>query len=89
VAKNFHSENDIEQALLQKLQHNHGFDILECHSANPDDLNDGSQRSDKRDVILSQRLKTACTRLNPAIPETVIDDVIAKVMDRRGAMAAI
>lgn len=48
---NFISEDQIEQGLLQRLQHLHGFDVLDCHTENPDDLNDGSGRSDKREVI--------------------------------------
>jgi len=84
MAKNFLSEDDIEQALLQKLQHLHGFDLLNCFTAKPDDLNDGSKRSDKRDVVLADRLQMAAERLNPAIPAASIEQVVAKMMDRRG-----
>lgn len=87
MARNFISEDDIEQALLQKLQHLHGFDVLDCHTANPDDLNDGSQRRDKRDVILAERLREACERLNPYIPASVITEVVATLMDRRIALS--
>ena len=45
---NFISEDQIEQALLQRLQHVCGFDVLECYTADPADLNDGSGRKDKR-----------------------------------------
>jgi hypothetical protein len=30
---NFISEDQIERALVQKLQHLHGFDVLGCHKA--------------------------------------------------------
>jgi type I restriction enzyme, R subunit len=90
MAKNFISEDDIEQALLQRLQHLHGFDVLDCNTAKPDQLNDGSNRSDKRDVILVDRLREACVALNPAIPPEVIDQqVLPKVCDRRAAMSPI
>ncbi|WP_308874350.1 type I restriction endonuclease [Thiothrix subterranea] len=89
MARNFISEDDIEQALLQKLQHLHGFDVLDCHTANPYDLNDGSQRRDKRDVILAERLREACERLNPHIPASVITEVVAKLMDRRIALSPL
>ncbi len=89
MAKNFLSEDDIEQALLQKLQHLHGFDVLDCLTAKPDDLNDGSNRADKRDVVLADRLQTACKLLNPNIPVATIKQVVTKVMDRRGAMSVI
>jgi len=86
---NFISEDDIEQALLTKLKKDHDFNLLNCFTAKPDDLNDGSNRRDKRDVILSDRLFVSCKSLNPNIPEAVIEQVISKVMDRRVAMSAI
>lgn len=36
AAKNFISEDDIEQALLQRLQHLCGFDALNCFTAQPE-----------------------------------------------------
>ena len=49
------SEDDIEQATLQKLKQ-YGFTLLNCYTAKAEDLNDGSNRQDKRDVILADRL---------------------------------
>ncbi len=89
MARNFISEDDIEQALLKKLNSQYGFNLLNCHTAQPEALNDGSNRKDKRDVILADRLKAACIRLNPEIPESVIDGVVEQVTDRRAAMSAI
>ena len=89
MAKNFLSEDDVEQALLQNLQHLHGFDQLSCFTAKPEELNDGSKRSDKRDVVLADRLQLACERLNRSIPVATIEQVVTKIMDRRGAMSAI
>lgn len=87
---NFISEDDIEQTMLQKLQHLHGFDVLNCHTAKPDDSNDGSNRADKRDVILADRLRAACLRLNPQVPVEVIDTkVMPLITDRRSAMSPI
>lgn len=37
--------------LLQRLQHIYGFNVQDCYSVKPEDLNDGSHRSDKRNVI--------------------------------------
>lgn len=48
---NFISEDDIEVAMVQRLQHLYGYDKLNCHTTDPADLNDGSGRSQKRDVI--------------------------------------
>ena len=35
---NFISEDQIARALVQKLQHLHGFDVLECHTKTRDKL---------------------------------------------------
>jgi type I restriction enzyme R subunit len=61
---NFISEDQIEQALVQKLQHLHGFDSLDCLTQHPGDLNDGSNRTDKLDVILLGRVCDAAIRQN-------------------------
>ena len=49
---NFISEDDIEVATAQRLQRFHGHDTLNCHTADPSDLNDSSGRTDKCEVIL-------------------------------------
>ena len=86
---NFISEDDIEQALLQNLQHVHSFDVLDCYTADADDLNDGSGRTDKHDVIFTDRLKEASVRLNPSIPESAIDEALTKFTAKRQAMSLI
>ena len=62
--------------MLQRLQHAYGYDTLNCFTADPADLDDGSGRTDKRDVILHDRLKEAAIGLNPEIPESAIDDAL-------------
>ncbi|MEO1818906.1 type I restriction endonuclease subunit R [Pseudomonas sp.] len=86
---NFLSEDNIEQAMVQRLQHLYGYDVLDCYTADAADLNDGSGRGDKREVILRDRLKAAAVRLNPEIPESAIDDALEQVCDQRQAMATI
>jgi type I restriction enzyme R subunit len=87
AAKNFISEDDIEQALLQRLQHLCGFDALNCFTAQPDDLNDGSGRADKREVILADRLRAALERLNPQAPAHAVDQALAQLVQPRTAMS--
>lgn len=89
AAKNFISEDDIEQALLQRLQHECGFDVLNCYTAKSDDLNDGSGRSDKREVILADRLRAALERLNPQVPADVLDQALAELLLPRTAMTLV
>ena len=86
---NFISEEQIERALVQKLQHLHGFDSLDCHTEDPEDLNDGSGRASKRDVILVDRVREAAVRLNPNLPAKAIEDVLEKLLDRRQAMSLV
>ncbi|MDA1274112.1 MAG: type I restriction endonuclease subunit R [Verrucomicrobia bacterium] len=86
---NFISEDQIERALVQKLQHLHGFDSLICHTEDPEDLNDGSGRANKRDVILVDRVREAAIRLNPNIPAKAIEDALEKLLDRRQAMSLV
>jgi len=86
---NFISEDDIEQALLQRLQHLYGYDVHNAFTSDPADLNDGSGRADKRTVILPQRLKAALVALNPEIPEASLDDVIKQLGDHRQAMSLV
>lgn len=86
---NFISEDAIEQAILKRLRDQFGYELLNCHTADADDLNDRSGRGDKRDVIFGNRLKEAAIRLNPGIPESAIDEAIAKLTDKRYAMSPI
>lgn len=89
AAKNFISEDDIEQALLQRLQHLCGFDALNCFTAQSDDLNDGSGRTDKREVILADRLRAALERLNPQAPTHAVDQALAELLLPRTAMSLV
>jgi len=90
MAKNFISEDDIEQAILNRLEAKYAYELLNCFTAKPDELNDKSKRTDKRDVVLADRLLDACIKLNPGIPHEVIEQqVIPKLMDRRTAMSSI
>jgi type I restriction enzyme R subunit len=84
---NFISEDDIEQALLQRLQHLCGYDALNCHTATADDLNDGSGRTDKREVILASRLRAAVQRLNPQAPAAAQEQAVAAMLHPRKAMS--
>lgn len=86
---NFISEDQIERALVEKLRQLYSFDSLNCHTKEPEDLNDGSNRTNKRDVIFVDRVKEAALRLNPKIPPKTIDDALEKLLDRRLAMSLV
>ena len=69
--RNFISEDDIEQAILQKLEADPlCYDIVRC-DASPDKrevLPDGTGRGNKKMCVLLQVLRDALARLNPGIP---------------------
>ena len=86
---NIISEDQIEKAILNQLNQQFGFELLNCYTANPEDLNDRSNRRDKRDVIFEDRLKEAAIQLNPGIPKTAIDMGLGRLTDQRQAMSPI
>lgn len=75
--------------MLQQLQHLYGYDTLNCYTADPVALDDGSGRMDKRDVFLYARLKEAAVALNPGIPEFAVDNALKQLCDKRQTMPAI
>jgi type I restriction enzyme R subunit len=93
----FISEDDIERALVAKLHElwddKYSFESLNCHTTDASDLNDRSGRSDKRDVILADRVRSAAKRLNQTddrhIPDTAIDQAVSQLTSRRSAMSMI
>lgn len=86
---NFLGEDDIERALLHRLQQDYGYETLNCHTSDAADLADGSGRRDKREVILQGRLREAAIRLNPDIPQPTIDEAIKILADKRQALSAV
>ncbi|MCC7278965.1 MAG: type I restriction endonuclease subunit R [Chromatiaceae bacterium] len=86
---NFISEDEIEAAMLQRLQLTYGYDVQDCFTTDPADLNDGSGRTDKREVILHDRLRAAVINLNPAIPQGAIEDALKRLCDKRQALSPI
>lgn len=89
VTRNFISEDDIEQATIALLSTEFDYQHLNCYTADSSDLNDGSGRTDKKDVILKDRVIAKCVQLNPQVPLDVIETAVSKLMDRRGSMSAI
>lgn len=89
MPRNYISEDNIEQAALTKLHDQYGFELLNCFTAKPETLGDGSNRTDKKDVILSDRLRSSIFRINPNISEEITERVVYKVMDRRTSMSPI
>jgi len=86
---NFISEDQIEQAILQMLVEKQGFRHINCFTADADNLNDGSGRTSKSEVVFFDILKEKANAINPDIPEAVIDHAIKKLTARRYAMSLV
>ena len=76
--RNFISEDDIEQAILQKLEGDpFQYGILRCDPS-PDKrelLPDGTGRSSKKECVLPLILREALARLNPDIPGEKLEEI--------------
>ena len=76
---NFISEDDIEKAILNILKEEpFKYDIICCDSS-PDkqeDLNDGTGRTNKKQCVLPQILKSSLQKINPTIDKNIIDDIV-------------
>ena len=75
---NFISEDDIEQAILEKLEvEPFNYNIVRCDSS-PDKrevLPDGTGRQNKKQCVLPQILHENLKRLNPKIPEDKLTEI--------------
>lgn len=77
--RNFISENDIEQAILQKLRDKpFEYDVIVCDESlsGRDDLNDGTGRISKKECVLPAVLKCALKKLNPNIEDEYIERTV-------------
>lgn len=79
---NYITEDDIEQAILDKLSKApFKYDIIKC-PADPesrDNLNDGTGRSSKKQCILPGVLSASLYRINPTIDKSVIDGIVCNL----------
>lgn len=77
--RSFISEDDIEQAILDKLNNEpFCYDIVRCNAApeKRDVLPDGTGRANKKQCVLPEVLKASLVRINPNIPEEKINAVV-------------
>lgn len=76
---NYISEDDIERAILEKLNNlPFNYDILRCSAdaESRDNLNDGTGRNSKRQCVLPVVLTDALYRINPTIDKSIIDGIV-------------
>ncbi len=81
---NYITEDDIEQAILEKLKAEpFCYDIIICDAdtSKRDDLNDGTGRSSKKQCVLPEVLLRSLIRINPDIDRSILEN-IAKDLSR-------
>ena len=86
---NFISEDQIEKAAVSPLTGKYGYRTVNCFTQDVENLADKSNRANKQEVVLLDVLKEYAVKLNPSIPEPVIDQAIEKLTSRRSAMSPI
>ena len=86
---NFISEDQIEKAAVALLKDRYGYRTVNCFTQDVENLSDHSNRASKQDVVFGDILKTYLVKLNPTIPEPVIDQAIEKLVSRRYAMSPL
>lgn len=86
---NFISEDDIEKAIIQVFKEQLGYRHINCFTANPEDLNDGSQRKKKTDVVLENILFEKLKEFNHDIPEDKLKEVIDIIKSSRASMSKV
>lgn len=85
---NFISEDDIEKRAIQLLLEQLDYDAhLNCYTADEKNLNDGSGRSSKEEVLLLKLLRPALHKLNPGAPEAAIEQAIRELEKGRSSMS--
>lgn len=77
--RNFISEDDIERAILERLESEPlKYDIIRC-SADPtkrDDINDGTMRSSKKECVLPDIMLKSLKKINPDIADEHIERIV-------------
>ena len=86
---NFISEDDIEQAIIKVFcDKSLNYDYLNCFTTKAEELNDGSGRTDKQQVVFAIHCQRALQRLNKDLPESAINDALGQLTESRTQLSA-
>ncbi|NLG19310.1 MAG: type I restriction endonuclease subunit R [Fibrobacter sp.] len=86
---NFISEDQIEKEAVKTLVEKLGYRSINCFTADIENLNDNSGRTNKQDVVFLDILQKKAEELNPHIPQKVITDALGQITAKRYAMSPI
>lgn len=85
---NYISEDDIEKRAVKLLLEQLDYDEhLCCYTADEKDLNDGSFRTSKDEVVFAARVKKALKKLNNPVPDSTIDKAVQELIKGRSGMS--
>jgi type I restriction enzyme R subunit len=85
---NYISEDDIEKKAIQLLLEQLNYDEhLNCYTVDEKDLQDGSNRTSKEQVVLNDRLRRSLIKLNPNIPVEAIEQAVNELVKGRSSMS--
>lgn len=79
---NFISEDDIERAILDKLEEKpFEYDIIKCNPSveYKDDFNDGTYRTSKKQCVLPHVLEQSIIKINPNIDNSHIQRIVKEL----------
>jgi type I restriction enzyme R subunit len=86
---NFISEGQIEKAIIHLLTKKFGWRHMDCYTPQPEILPDGSNRTNKGEVVFFDILREKVVALNPRVPESAREEAIARLTNRRYTMSHI
>lgn len=76
---NIITEDMIEQSVIKILKDNYNYNVLNCYTAKKEDINDNTGRDNKRQVVLKNILKNSLCKINPQIPENIIEVTVQEL----------
>ncbi len=89
MASNLIFEDDIECDIINVFESEAlGFEYLNCYTVEANDLNDKSNRADKKQGVLLDRLHIALKHLNSKLPDDAINVAIEKLTQSHIQQAA-
>lgn len=73
------TEDMIEQSAIALLRDTYQYQVLNCYTVKPEDLNDTTGRKNKKQVVLPSVMEESLIKINPHIPESVIFEQVKEL----------
>ena len=86
---NFIFEDDIEKAIIKVFKDKLNYRHINCYTSDPENLNDGSHRKNKTEVVLEKILFDKLKKFNPDIQEDKLQEVVDNIKLSRASMSKV